>query len=165
MPIEKLPHFMRSQTINLKKWLLSDAFPLFVLGSEMVVTGIDYLTKQFRTFSHPTSHPIEQFLTPLVAGVFWIVIGIACFVGVAYPRSKFSGVVVGFGVATNIVWGGSSLVANLFFTDGAYGFGSFIRYTSIAALIAYIVWLKEVMRQNQMPSREEVARALYRTNI
>lgn len=161
MTTERLPKFLHAPVAHLRRWLLSDGFPLFILGSEMVVTGLDYLSRVYRTTRYSSLHPIENVITPEGAGYLWLGLGILCYFGAIFPRSRFAAWVVGLGVTTNIVWGGSTLVANVFVFNGGYGYGAFVRYISIAALVIYIIWLKEVLRWNQLPSREEVDRVLH----
>lgn len=161
MVTERLPKTLHTPVANLRRWLLSDGFPLFVLGSEMIVTGMDYLNRVYRTTRYSSLHPIEDIITPEGCGYLWLGIGILCYFAAIFPRSRFSASVVGIGVGINVIWGGSTLVANIFIFDGGYGYGAFVRYISISALIIYIIWLKEVLRRNQIPSREEVDRVLH----
>lgn len=160
----KLLSFLHKKRTILRGWLLSDALILNILGVEMIITGVDYLTKTFRSALHSYFHPIEQVLTPEISGALWVAIGLACVISALAPRGKFASIAVGVGVGINIVWAASTLLANIFLMRWVYGFGDFIRFISIAILVSYIVWLKEILRRNQAPSPEEVSRVLHGDN-
>lgn len=161
MPIDRLPPKYIPFAKKVRRWMLTDAIPMLILGTVSITLGSHYVVRAPRD----PLHPIEGFAYLHVLGWMWLVVGIVLVVSSAFPRSKLSSLALSCGVVLCIVWAGS--LATQFIVVDPTG-GALYRsaqYLAIAAMVVYSVWLKSVLARRDkelMPTEEEVEDALRR---
>lgn len=161
MPIDRLPPKYIPFAKKLRRWMLTDAIPMLILGTVSITLGSHYVVRAPRD----PLHPIEGFAYLHVLGWMWLVVGIVLVVSSAFPRSKLSTLALSCGVVLCFVWAGS-LATEFFFVD-ARGTALYrsAQYMAIAAMVVYSVWLKTVLSKRDkelMPTEEEVDDVLRR---
>ena len=135
MPIKYLPASVQPTARRLRRWALTDAPALLILGAGLVLRGVSYLP-HFGG-DNLSSHPAEGFFPIHVWGVIWIVVGLACLVATVWDRAAPAA--IGAGVGLHAIWA-MSFVADSIIDNSPRGWIPAIGYASVALLVMWAVW-------------------------
>lgn len=150
MPIDRLPSWMQRPARRARRFLLTDATVLLILGLGCIARGISY-----SGLSTVPLHPAEAWFPIGVWSSIWIALGVLC-IGVSpWHQSVSAALAVAAGVALHLLWGLSFLWATVH-GDMPRGWVSAISYLMIVALISWAVWRgsRDEVRVTEEPPRD-----------
>lgn len=158
MPIDHFPPRIRRPAEKLRRFLLTDATALIILGVSIIFRGISYIPTEVG--GRVDTHPAEGFLPMEVWALVWIGVGILCITTAPWHDGKAAAVAIGLGIGLNIFWAGSFYTASI---TGEMP-RAWVTGTGYAALAVAILWA--VWRGKRVPlpvpSQEEIANELRR---
>lgn len=135
MPIERLPRPLRPPAERARRFLLTDATVLIILGGACIARGISYTG----AVSSISTHPAEGLLSIGWWAVVWIAVGAACVVSSPWHRSLVAAIALASGVALHVLWALSFIWVSI---DGDMPrvWVSSIGYIAVPALVLWAVW-------------------------
>lgn len=136
MPIDRLPPCMRRPAENLRRFLMTDATVLMILGVGCIARGVSYSSHLGPV---PHQHPAEAWMGIGAWSTVWILVGVACVIITPWHRSVTAALAVGAGMSLHLLWG-FSFLWNTLHGDSPRGWVSSIGYFMVALLVAWTVW-------------------------
>lgn len=135
MPIKQLPQPLRPPVERLRRFLLTDATVLIILGVACIARGFSYTG----AVSSIRTHPAEGLLSIGWWAVIWIAVGVACIVSSPWHRSVTAALALAAGASLHVLWALSFIWVSI---DGSMprGWVSSIGYIAVSALVLWSVW-------------------------
>lgn len=135
MPIDHAPRAWRPWLYRVRRWALTDAPALVILGVGLILRGVSYIPSLVG--ESPSSHPAEEFFPIQVWGVIWIAAGLACLAATVWERAAPAA--IGAGVGLHAIWA-MSFVADAIAEHSPRGWLPAVSYASVALLVIWAVW-------------------------
>lgn len=139
MPIERLPPSIQPAARRARRWLMTDATAILVMGIGILLRGFSYLPIVLGDPPPAGTHPAELSLPMPVWGVIWLSVGSACIVSAFVRTWIIDALALAAGVMLYVGWGSSFLIASLI-GHSSRGWVSAIGYFSVAILVLWAVW-------------------------
>lgn len=135
MPILHFPERLQPTLWSVRRWLLTDAALLVILGALCLARGISYVGYV------PSSggHPAENLIPIAVMAWVWIVVGVSCLLSCLHPWKWVGALSLGAGVGLHVLWA-ISFLQETFSGEMDRGWVSALNYLAIIALVLWTMW-------------------------